>query len=311
MKVVFIMNEKAGNGAAKRKWRYLEESLTIPYQLEFTAYPGHATEIAKRYANEATEQSEKYLLIAIGGDGTVHEVVQGILEGEEVWIGAIGAGSGNDFGRGYETFKTATEIEAFVKQHRNGILMDIGTMQSNGDTYYYVNNAGIGIDAYIAKVANESKLKQYFNILRLGKLTYIYFLLKALINFKTFSAKVVHNGQEKVFEKVWLVVASNQPYFGGGMKISPCSIPNDQNIELTIVYEISRLKLLFLFSTVFFGKHTRLKAVQQYASERFEVKICDEVIAHTDGEFAGKTKKNESIHFGVIHKGWRLARKSS
>ncbi|MFE6168850.1 diacylglycerol/lipid kinase family protein [Viridibacillus arvi] len=311
MKVVFIINEKAGNGAAMRKWSYLEKSLQIPYQIEFTAYPGHATEIAKLYANSAIVQSEKYLLIAIGGDGTVHEVVQGILENKEVCIGAIGAGSGNDFGRGYETFKTAAEIEAYVKQHSVGQLMDIGTMQRNGDTYYFVNNAGIGIDAYIAKEANESKLKQYFNILRLGKLTYIYFLLKALLNFKTFSAKVVHNGQEKVFEKVWLVVASNQPYFGGGMKVSPYSIPNDHHIELTVVYEISRLKLLFLFSTVFFGKHTRLKAVQQYSAKEFKVEIHNEVKAHTDGEFTGKTKEYESIHFGVINKAWQLARKSS
>ncbi|MBK3496063.1 diacylglycerol kinase family lipid kinase [Viridibacillus sp. YIM B01967] len=311
MKVVFIINEKAGNGAAKRKWKNLRKSLQIPYKLEYTEYPGHATEIAKRYATIATKFSDKHLLIAIGGDGTVHEVVQGVITTGEVYIGAISAGSGNDFGRGYETFTEASEIVRFTQQHSNAKVMDIGVLQKNDETLYYINNAGIGFDAYISKISNESKLKRYFNFFRLGKLTYVFFLLKALNRFKTFSIKVIHNGEEQVYDNVWLVVASNQPYFGGGMKISPSSNPSDHNIELTIIYNISRLKLLLLFSTVFFGKHTGIKAVQQYSGEAFEVDIHGEVIGHTDGEFAGITEKNQRIHFGVMHHAWHLARKTS
>lgn len=308
MKLLFIINEKAGDGAAKRKWQKFKTKLSVPYKIEFTEYPCHATEIVKLYGNK-----ERYplLVIAIGGDGTIHEVLQSAIDFPHIIVGAIAAGSGNDFGRGFENFNTVEEIEGFMQQPITETKMDIGILEIEDEKKYFMNSAGFGFDATISKLVNHSNAKKLLNKFGLGKLSYIYFLIKTLFSYNRFTLTLIHNGKEQIFRHVWFVVASNQPYYGGGMKISPKSIPNDGLIELTIVNEVSRLKLLFLFVTVFFGQHTKIKAVKQFTASNFEIIMDDHIIAHTDGEYAGESTKDKPIRFGLKRQAWSLARKSS
>ncbi|WP_397539655.1 diacylglycerol/lipid kinase family protein [Rummeliibacillus pycnus] len=308
MKLLFIINDKAGNGVAKRKWRKMESELSMPYKAIFTNYPCHATEIVKQ---QAREDQQPLLVIAIGGDGTIHEVIQGAIEFPHIIVGAVAAGSGNDFGRGFENFKTVKEVEQFFQQPITKAKMDIGILETADDKKYFMNSAGFGFDAVISKHVNHSKVKKNLNKIGLGKLSYIYYLIKTLFTFNRFTLSLIHNNQEQIFRHVWFVVASNQPYYGGGMKISPNSIPNDGQFELTIVNDVSRLKLLLLFTTVFFGQHTKIKAVKQFTASDFKIIMDGDIIAHTDGEYAGASKKDQPIHFRVKSSAWRLARKSS
>ncbi|MGG0656295.1 diacylglycerol/lipid kinase family protein [Rummeliibacillus pycnus] len=308
MKLLFIINENAGNGSVIQKWNKLKSKLSVPYKVEFTEYPCHATEIVKKHANE---DEQPLLVIAIGGDGTIHEVIQGAVYFSHTIVGAIAAGSGNDFGRGFENFNSVEEIERFLQQPITQVEMDIGILKTEDDRKYFMNSAGYGFDATISKLVNHSKVKKNLNKLGLGKLSYIYFLIKTLFTYNRFTLTLLHNGEEEVFHHVWFVVASNQPYYGGGMKISPKSIPNDGLIELTIVNEVSRLKLLLLFMTVFFGQHTKLKAVKQFTASEFEIIMDEHIIAHTDGEYAGESTKDKPIRFELKSQAWRLARKSS
>ena len=80
------------------------------------------------------------------------------------------------------------------------------------------------------------------------------------------------------YEKVWFVTVSNQPFFGGGMKIAPKADPTDGCSDVTIVHHLSRLKLLFVFITVFFGKHTRFKEVVQYKGKKISIKSDDNML---------------------------------
>lgn len=308
MNLLFIVNSKAGYGTGQLKWKKIERKLSVPYEVIETEYQGHATEIVKQYA---ADSKRPILVVAVGGDGTIHEVIQGSIGYSHIIIGAVAAGSGNDFGRGFERFKNVEEIEQFLQHTIANIPMDIGALDYAGKKQYFMNNAGFGFDAAIAKLANTSKTKNYLNKIRLGKLSYVYYLIKTLFTFERFSLTLIHNGKKQIFQDVWLIVVSNQPYFGGGMRISPKSIPNDGKIELTIVNEVSRLKLLILFMTVFFGKHTKLKSVKQFIATDFNIIIDADVIAHTDGEYAGESTKDNIIHFKVKSEAWRLARKFS
>lgn len=302
MRLVIIVNEVAGSGKAKKLCDKIVRQLTSPFILEKTEYIGHAVEIAAKYG----AQNERTLLLTIGGDGTIHEVIKGALPFENLFVGVMNGGSGNDFGRAYSVFSTAADIEEFLKNNAFSQL-DIGTINRADTEDFFMNNCGFGIDAVVTTQVNLSTIKKFFNKLSLGKLVYAWILIRELYKFKKFDIQLQLDGQTQLYKNCYFVVASNQPYFGGGMKISPNSNMEDGILELTIVNDIAKWRLLLIFGTVFFGKHTKLKAVKQFQAQSFEVKLDAEVVGHADGEYIGESAVNQAIHYGVKQKGWRLA----
>ncbi|MET1013448.1 MAG: diacylglycerol kinase family protein [Paenisporosarcina sp.] len=306
MNVTFIINPLAGNGKAERKWHVFKEGLDFPYEFFMTKAPKDATAIAKT----VSRSNNKQLIIAFGGDGTVHEVIEGLMDSEPTIIGVVGAGSGNDFGRGYVSFRTPSEINAYVSSEHHFQKMDIGLIKTNHEPSYFVNNAGLGFDAFVAFKVNKSPFKKWLNQFGLGKLTYTYFVIYTLLTFKRFRLSISSNSNQKEFQNVWFATVSNQPYFGGGMKISPSSNPTDGLLELTVVHDLSRMKLLVVFATVFFGKHTKFKEVHQIQASTFSLSTDSSVYRHTDGEFAGLTEAFIQDEFHVKQGKWLLVHKS-
>lgn len=304
MQVLFIVNEYAGNGKGKKEWHRIQQDLTIDYKVAFTQYQGHGEEIARQYTQN---NDKRWLVIVVGGDGTIHEIVSGIVYNERVNIGVVSAGSGNDFARNFKVFRQAKQIEAFLHTENGGTFMDIGNIQlGTAPAEIFVNNAGIGFDAYVAKLANKSRIKFYLNKIGLGKLSYAAFVVKGLFTFPRFDVTVCFNDQELYFKQAWFVAVSNQPYFGGGMKISPVSKPNDGKIEVTIVYNISRIKLLLVFATVFFEKHTKFKEITFLQSDQFDITVhTDKMVCHTDGDYIGEVERNTNIHSTVRQSAWQ------
>lgn len=303
MKVSFIINPLAGNGKAERKWQVFKEGLDFPYEYFMTKAVKDATVIAK---NVSCVNQQNHLIIAFGGDGTVHEVIEGLLDSKVSIVGVVGAGSGNDFGRGYVSFKTPSEINDYVRSKKNHLQMDIGIIQSEHQPYHFVNNAGLGFDAFVAFKVNQSPFKKWLNQFGLGKLTYTYFVIYTLLTFKRFNLSISTKSGHQEFKNVWFATVSNQPYFGGGMKISPSSNPSDGLLELTVVHDLSRLKLLVVFATVFFGTHTMFKEVYQIQASSFVLSTDTSVYRHTDGEFAGLSEPFIADEFNVQQGKWRL-----
>ncbi|CAM5201439.1 YegS/Rv2252/BmrU family lipid kinase OS=Ureibacillus acetophenoni OX=614649 GN=SAMN05877842_102557 PE=3 SV=1 [Ureibacillus acetophenoni] len=305
MEVHFIINEKAGNGKGKKVWNKFKDQLTIPFFEHFTQYSGHALQLAHSITHKLVEENREGLLIAIGGDGTIHEIINGITMPSNIYVGYVKAGSGNDYSRAYHTFVSAYEIEQFV-QNPIGIKMDCGQMfYNNNESKKFVNNAGVGFDAFVARKVNGSKTKKYFNKIGLGKLSYGFATIVALFKFKRFDVEVIVDGKQYKFRKSWFVTVSNQPYFGGGMKLTPKSKANDQQLEITIVHNLSHMKLLFLFMTVFTGSHTSLPQVTQLKGTEFQVQVTDPLYLHADGEIIGlTTEQNNTITYKILNESW-------
>lgn len=306
MQLHFILNPNAGNGRGKKIWARFKQQITLKYEIHETQFAGHAQQIAEKIAQHATEQNP-ICLIAIGGDGTVHELLNGIAAAKFVCIGAIAAGSGNDFARGYAVFYDALQLESFIAL-KAATFHDYGIVQINDKQKLFVNNFGIGFDALVANLANESMLKKRLNKLKLGKLSYPYFVMDALFTFKPFQVIVVHNGQQHCYKNVWFVTISNQPYFGGGMNLSPLSNTADGKFEVTIVSNLSKWKLFFLFGSVFFAKHTQLKEVYQFETTEIHLQLSESIMAHADGERQLLEEGENHIAITVSKKAWQLAK---
>lgn len=298
MKTVFIINPVAGNGNALKKWRRFAETIRFPYETVLTQRAGDVTAIVRSYK----EAGNKTLIIGFGGDGTLREIIAGAAGAEQLIVGAIAAGSGNDFGRGYHAFPTAESIADFLK-HPTSKREDLGELQ-NGEIHRFASSSGIGLDAEISALVNRSILKSWLNKINAGKLVYLLYVVLTLARFKKFQLAVEQQGQKTIFEDVWLATVSNQPYFGGGMKLSPASKTDDGLLELTVVHGISRLKLLLVFGTVFTGSHTRFKEVHQTSGTEFKLAVDGAIFRHTDGDYAGKTPIQEAVRYTVSEHHW-------
>jgi diacylglycerol kinase (ATP) len=304
MKAVFIVNPAARGGKALGRWEVFRKTVAFPYQEFLTNGPGHAKAIARGFA--AHHREEKVLLIAFGGDGTIHEVIAGAAGAGNLVVGSVGAGSGNDFGRGFRSFGTAEEIGAYLDGRDTAKALDLGKA-SFKDSAIFVNSSGIGFDAEISRGTGSSSLKPLLNRVGLGKFVYALYTMRALISFRTFSLEVTADGERLNYRDVWFATVSNQPYYGGGMKISPLSDPADGLIELTVVSRLSRIKLLLVFGSVFFGAHTAFREVDCRQGRSFSLKADREVPLHTDGEDAGDTEPGCPVVFTVRPAAWRLA----
>lgn len=309
MRVLFIVNEAAGHGKGKKVWHHLQRQLSMNYEVAFTEYEGHGKELAKNWAQNA---QTKQLIVIVGGDGTIHEIVSGVVHNKFIVIGVVRAGSGNDFARYFTTFQNAFQIESYIQNNEMANLpMDVGVVHF-GDQQHeiFVNNAGVGFDAFVTKRINKSRLKLYLNKIGLGKLSYAAAVVRGLFSFKSFDVTIRTNDQEWQFKQAWFVAMSNQPYFGGGMKISPSSKSNDGRIELTIVHGISRLKLLLVFVTVFFEKHTKFKEITFLQGNQFNIFVqANNVDCHTDGNYIGEIREGTNIPCTVQRNAWQVIAK--
>jgi YegS/Rv2252/BmrU family lipid kinase len=268
--IAFIVNPTAGNGKAYRmipKIEKLMKERNVDYKVFITKYPGHGTKLA-----EEASKSNFDIIVAVGGDGTVHEVINGI-NNTDVALGIIPLGTGNDFAR---YFRIPKNVDKALEILLKGKIKLIDSAVVN--KYITCNNiANIGLDADVA--AEITKSKKFVG----GIFAYTLGLINVLIKYKPYSIKIDIDGK-KIKRKIMLAAFGNCSFYGGGFKILPDANPDDGYIDVIIVNEINKLKLLFLLPMAIFGKHTVLKCVEMYKAEKIQISTEKEVAMCVDGE---------------------------
>ena len=284
MEIHFIINEQAGDGKGAKLWSGLRATLRYPCHL--TERPLHATEIAHELA---CGTDKLLLLVVVGGDGTIHEVLNGVVGFPHVTVGFMKAGSGNDFAREFPAFGNVHEVEVYaanVPLRKKEV--DFGVVRpDDAHKRYFASNCGFGLDADISLAASRSLIKKTLNKWKLGSIVYALTVARCLLAFKRFDARIQIGSDVREFKNVWMITVSNQKYYGGGMKISPHSIYDDGKFELMVVHSIPIWKFLAVFLTVFNGSHTKFKGVSTYEGEAFSMEADRAVGCHTDGEYIG------------------------
>ncbi|WP_404329582.1 diacylglycerol/lipid kinase family protein [Mesobacillus maritimus] len=287
----FIVNLQARNGRCRMVWEQIEQHLSVagtPYQAYFTEYSGHAVELT-RIINQKEMQGEVKTIVVVGGDGTLHEVINGAVGASKLSIGFIPGGSGNDFSRGFGIPQDPIAALNLILKGENLAVVDIGKISEEKKIRYFINNMGVGFDAAICEEANHSKLKAKLNLLSLGSLAYALIVIKKLFTYKCTDIWINIDGQETKYEQVWFVTVANQVYFGGGMKIAPNASAKDGLLDVIVVHNLSRWKLLFVFISVFWGGHMGFKEVRMFKGKNISIQTLKPVLVHADGEIIGST----------------------
>jgi diacylglycerol kinase (ATP) len=293
----FIVNPEAGNRSCLKTWVAVEAELQrkeVQFHAFFTNNRGHAKEITEQLA----KKQGQIVIIAVGGDGTLHEVVNGVAKYKNTAIGFIPGGSGNDFSRGFNIPKDPVSALHYLLKiiGEQPHLIDCGKVTNQkSENHFFINNMGVGFDALISYDVNTSGMKSMLNKLSMGRLVYVYYLLKNLFTYRRTNLDLTIDGIQHSFENSWFVTVSNQPFYGGGMKIAPDAIPTDGLLDITVVHNLSRIKLLLVFISVFWGKHIHFEEVKSFKGKEISIQSSEPVYAHADGEHIGSSPLKTSI----------------
>ncbi|WP_028776443.1 diacylglycerol/lipid kinase family protein [Shimazuella kribbensis] len=287
---LFIVNPHAGRGKGLRAWKQVEAKLVhsrIDYEVHFTQYKEEAILLAK----EAMDQSKWIAVIAVGGDGTVHEVANG-LYGSEIPMGYIPAGTGNDFAREWKISFDPLRAWERIQQHE---VKKVDILMENSRIMLCYISAGF--DGYVSRKVDASWWKK-----GLGKASYFIGALLALKKFRPFSLRLQLDGQNHDFEDVWLVTLSNGKSLGGGMLINPQADSTDGWMDLCIVHKLKKLEFLRMFPKVYAGKHIGHPAVTFLRGKQANVQTDPMMWAFADGEEIG----NHNLKVSIIPNGLLL-----
>ncbi|MFC2005299.1 diacylglycerol/lipid kinase family protein [Chloroflexota bacterium] len=280
-----IVNPVAGANSTHRKWPSISrllEHVGLSFDHQYTEGVGHALELAKTAAGDGYRY-----LVAVGGDGTVNEVANGILHSTDaasMALGVISTGTGSDFARSAGIPRQYVNCCSLLTSQRR-LLIDVGVVeyQSNGRTVkrFFVNAAGIGFDA--AAVETTERLPKYFG----GTIPYLAGLLRTLLAYQNKSVMLCI-GDKVEATRVLSVIVSNGSYLGGGMHVAPEASLNDNLLDVVVIGDVGKFDLLKSLPMVYKGTHGNHPKVSMEKATKVAVESPERVLVHADGEVLGE-----------------------
>ena len=290
-----IVNPKSAGGATNERWAQTASDLRAhfgAFQVAFTKKQGDGITLAKRGADAG-----RRLIIACGGDGTINEVANGILEsGEAVELGVLPSGTGGDFRR---TLEMPTNTREAARHLREGATK---TIDAGRVTFF--NHAGIRVSRYFLNVSSfglsaaiigRVKTSASLDWLPLdafrGRASFALSTVQEVFDLGYTTVRVkLDDGEEKLLNTINFCVA-NSRYFGGGMKIAPDAKINDGFLDVVNIGDIKTAKIILNAYKLYNGSHLDLSEVKHRHARRIEVAPANEnktIFIETDGELPGR-----------------------
>lgn len=246
MKTVFIINPRTDR---KKQYRLMKEiKMHFAGQriiIEKTIRPGFATFIARKYAFQA--QKEPIHIYVCGGDGTLHEVINGVANTPNVYVSIIPIGTGNDFIKSFD----ALSIDDFLhlENYKDPIPMDIDLLKVNGE--YAINTISFGFDVQVAKYANHMKTKLPLK----GIVPYYMGMLATLLHNSVQEYRLQIDDQRLSLQEYMFVVFCNGRFYGGGYQPCPDALLNDGWIDVCLIKPVPKKMIIDMAKTYEQGKH--------------------------------------------------------
>ncbi len=288
-----IINPTSGNGKSKKTWPKIKNLLELrglDFDFAFTAYSGHSILLV----HQAIENNFTHI-ICVGGDGTLHNIVNGIMSqnkipSNSINVGMIPIGTGNDWVR---THQIPTNIKSAIDTILKGNIstQDIGKIELlNHKTkpVFFNNLAGIGFDAYVAGKVYKYKY--------LGAFAYLFGALIGLFSFKNFSATVSVEHHKYANINLMILVGLCK-YSGGGMRLTENPNPFDGLFDISMAHNLTKMEIIKNLGRLFNGNIVFNKKVSTLKTAKIDVKVNnnDSLFVQADGEIIGSGPFNATI----------------
>lgn len=296
--IVLICNSRSGRGRVGKALPDVRSHLEqrgLEYEIRYTEGRGHATQLART----ALHQGFRFL-VAMGGDGTIHEVVNGMLTDDapivsDAVLGIVAAGTGSDF---IKTFGLPATMPGHAVAHLDGteaFPIDIGKISYQQDgrpaTRYFANIAEVGLGA--AAAARAERLPR-----ALGPL--VYFVAFWLAVRKHTAARVTVDLVDRTYEgRMNNLVVANGQFFGGGMKVAPKAVPTDGLLDVQVEHARKR-DAIALMPKVYKGQHVPHPDILEAKRARVSIEADPPLQIEADGEVLGSTPATFEVLRDVI-----------
>ena len=278
-KVKLILNPMADMG---RAWKTANDLRPIAQEFKGdlswsgTVYPTHAIELARQAGEEGCD-----LVIAMGGDGTSHEVMNGLMQlpsEKRPVMGVVPIGSGNDFAYSIGITQKASHALAYALKAENVRAVDIGLMtDENGRKEYFDNTLGIGFDAVVTIRSHKLPIVK-------GFVMYLTAVIQTILLNHNPAKVTVEADSGNWQDQLLMLTLCNGPREGGGFMLSPDSKNDDGKLESVAVTKVSRTTMFRLVPEFMKGTHMRFKQVRMGDFKKMSLTSDRPLYIHADGE---------------------------
>jgi len=290
MKHIFIVNPISGKGGSAKALPIINEYCQqhqIEYEVHMTQYVGHAKELANQYSIR-----DEVCLYAVGGDGTIHEVLNGLQD--QVPMAIIPTGSGNDF---FATLsKQSWELPQLITETIRGDFMPVDYGIAN--SHRFMNMLAVGFDAEINYLVNDK-----FKDLPLvpPKMVYLMAALYKITKPTKHQIKLTVDGQVVEYSCI-LTAVMNGKHYGGGFTPTPMAIVNDGYLDILRVDYVGPVQIMGLLGKYFKGTHVDLPIAHFLKGKDIKIENNIEAVYSLDGEIVSE----KIMHIRLMVGGLRL-----
>lgn len=273
MQIKFVLNPVAGRGNSLKILPKVNESLEsegVQYEILRTKYPGHGAELARKLEKSGD------IIGAIGGDGTVREVINGV-QSPETPIGIIPAGMGNDFARSLGIPSKASKATQNLLEF-NTSRVDLGSERGK-----LFNVMGVGFPAEVVGTINR-----YKNGFVKGSVIYLLGLLHSLTKLETYDLRLETDSEIRDLQANAIFVA-NSKFTGGGIKLIPHAGLTDGLLDVAVISEAGRTELVLALKQAYQGRHVNHPKIEFMRAKSIKIEAKANLPKMFDGELEGFT----------------------
>ena len=274
--IPLFLNPVAGRGRAGRHIRQIS-SLLDSLGIHHDVFQSEAAGNLESGVFDAMMSGAERIMVA-GGDGSIHEVVNGILRSERtVELGVIPIGTGNDFAKAcsipVDWKEAATQLAGRLQSDTPARSIDAGRMNDR----FFANGAGIGFDAKVTRIAQDIRWP-------VGDLVYLAAVFKAMIDGVTTPHVTMKFSGQTIEGPITLANVSNGAWVGGMFHIAPMARNDDGELDLVFAAAVSRLRIIALLPKLLRGTHIDQPDISHSRITRCEITSATPVASHLDGE---------------------------
>jgi diacylglycerol kinase (ATP) len=298
-RLLVVVNAVAGAGRAGERWREMARELSrrdLVFDATFTQAPGDAARLAEQAAREG-----RGAVIAVGGDGTVNEVVNGLRAARAAGhappaLGVLPGGTAQDFARSVGIpLSTAAAADYLARARPRSI--DVGRIRfDSGAIRYFANYAGVGFDAVVA-----AQVRAWGHPFR-GALPYIagfFAVLRGYEN-KQFSVRLDGGPPLVPARPINMVIVANGANYAGYLRMAPAASLDDGLLDVIVIGDVGRLELLTHLPLALFGRHLDHPKVSAQRARSVAMAAGEPVPVQSDGDVAGQLPAEFDVLPGAL-----------
>ena len=289
-KVVFIINPVAGRGRSKKLIpklkKYLKDKISDS-EIYITERKGSAREFVSCIDNEFN------IVVSVGGDGTLNEIINGLNFNDNIKLSILPCGSGNDFAKAVGAEKNLEKNVYRIFNQKTEMNVNLGritygeNINSSVKTHYFINSCGIGFDALVAYLISKNKFL-------VGLPLYLSAVIKALFSFSPIQVSYEIDNDKYEGEKL-LISIGNGKTSGGGFMLNPFADLHDNKLDVCLIDNFSRLKIIKNLSKAITGKHYLIDGINLYQFKKLSLQLKNPCYLHVDGEVITDNLKKAEI----------------